>query len=673
MRDLVSVIVPVYKVENYIRKCLDSIINQTYRELDIILVDDGSPDNCGKICDEYAENDSRIRVIHKENGGLSSARNAALDVIKGNWVICIDSDDYVHPDMIKRLYEAANANSAQISICAHYEEFEDRLLITQKVEDNTIVWNKDEALRKLVEDSDVKSYAWGKLYRADLFENVRYPDGRNYEDIATTYYLFDKSEKIVKIPDYLYYYFIRNDSISFNNSTAAWHKGCHASCLGQQERAEYFRNKGYEDLYQLAMAKLLPYLFSNIRSGYSVDELSDVNDTKKYIEAHRKDFADNPYISQKDKGLIPIYLKGKNTYSLYLAVKNAFRRFPTYISKTKKRLLPSNVLYSFELSAGKKNRVIYFELPCFDNLGDHAIAYVTESFLSDRFNETPEYQLFIVDAWDTDSAVTSLRKCILPGDIIVCQGGGNFGSLYDFAESFRRKSIKPFKKNRIVVMPQTIYYSDDSDGKQQLVADQEVINPCKKITLFARDAQSYNLMKEYFDCDVQQMHDVVSMYDASKWDSETRKGIVVCLRSDKESALSASDKIRIIEKCENISETVRVTDTCTHYDVDSKDRSEVISNKLRLLGSAELVITDRLHGMIFSMITNTPCIVLGNNHHKVYETYKTFKDCNYLCFANNSDELIELLAQMYPYDQKKYKPDYAKDIDQILKRITDDE
>ena len=354
MNDIISVIVPVYKVEKYLNKCLDSILKQSYSDLDIILVDDGSPDNCPRICDEYAEKDSRIRVIHKQNGGLSSARNAALEVLKGDWVICIDSDDYVHPDMIRRLHEAAITYSAQISICSHYEEFENQLLITQMVDDEVKIWDKKVALKKLVEDTELKSYAWGKLYRADLFHNIRYPDGRNYEDIATTYFLFDKAERIVKIPQYLYYYLIRKDSISFNNSTAAWHKGCHASCIGQEERAEYFKNNGYSELYDLSMAKLLPYLFSDIRSGYTVLEQSDVQETKVYLKCHFNEFIKNPFVSKKDKRLIGIYLKGKNTYKLYFLIKEKFKRYPAYISKIKTRLFPIRALYNLELSEGKR-------------------------------------------------------------------------------------------------------------------------------------------------------------------------------------------------------------------------------------------------------------------------------------------------------------------------------
>ena len=123
--------------------------------------------------------------------------------MKGKWVICIDSDDYVHRDYVKKLYEAADRTGADISICGNYQEKGDKLSIEGIICDEEAVYDRNEALLKLVEDTEIKNYAWGKLYRSELFDGVRYPDGRNYEDIATTYLLFDKAERIVRIPYYL--------------------------------------------------------------------------------------------------------------------------------------------------------------------------------------------------------------------------------------------------------------------------------------------------------------------------------------------------------------------------------------------------------------------------------------------------------------------------------------
>lgn len=644
MQELITVIIPVYKVENYIDKCMESVLSQSYENLEIILVDDGSPDNCGKICEEYAVKDSRIRVLHKMNGGLSSARNAALDVMTGKWVVCIDSDDYVHRDYVKKLYEAAVRNHADIAVCSHYQEKGNNLSITEKIFDEEVCYGRMEALHKLVEDDDIKNYAWGKIYRAELFEGVRYPDGRNYEDIATTYYLFDKSEKIVKTPDYLYYYIIRDDSISFNKSTKMWHKGCHASCLGQQERCEYFKKKGYEELYNLAQARLLPYLYSDITSGYSDDAEKDVRDAQEYIRAHRAEFAANPYVSGKDKKLIGVYLKGRGYYKVYSEAKNYFNRAYKVFRKSRARIKSMRCNQGFDLTEGKKKRVVYFELPCFDNLGDHAIAYAAEEILGD-FCEGTEYQFFTADGWSVDSSISALKKCATPEDVIVCQGGGNFGSLYDFAEVFRRKIFKAFKDHKIILMPQTCFYSEDEEGKRALEEDKAVIDNCSKLTLYARDMQSYEFMKNNFKAKVEFLHDTVSLYDATGYASEKREGIVVCLRSDKEGKLTLGDKTRILSECEKKRE-VLVTDTCTNYDVAPSDREQVLKDKWKLWGRSELVVTDRLHGMIFALITGTPCIVIGNNHFKVYEAFKTFRNAKYLSYIGSLEQLPEAAEKM---------------------------
>ncbi|WP_051656611.1 glycosyltransferase [Butyrivibrio sp. AE3004] len=671
MNELISVIVPIYNVENYIEKCLKSIVDQTYRNLEIILIDDESPDKCGIICDEYAKKDNRIKVIHKTNGGLSSARNAALDMITGSWVTCIDSDDYVHPDMIKRLYEAAIKDNAQISICSHYEEFKDKLLIKDRVYDEVKIWDSHTALIKLVEDEEVKNYAWGKLYKAELFEGVRYPDGRNYEDIATTYYLFDKVERIVKIPDYLYFYLIRDGGISFNSSTATWHKGCHATCIGQEERASYFKTKGYEDLYELSMSKLLPYLYSDIRSGYIVSAEDDIKETKLYLKNNANEFYNNKLISEKDKGLVNIYLLDETAYKIYFKSKNAYLNCVKNIRKIRKKFCHYNNIFDFTLAKGKTKRIIYFELPCFDNLGDHAIAYATENIIESKCKEHSDYQLFIIDGWGTDRAINSLKKCIRAGDVIVCQGGGNFGNLYEFAEVFRRKVLNEFRNNRIIIMPQTLFYSNDEQGKKELVADIKTINACNNITIFARDAKSYELMKGYFDCRIEQLHDVVSLYDATNYGATNREGIIVCLRSDKESTLCTKDKLSILAICEQCSDNVFVTDTCVQYDFESKIRFTILEKKFKLFGKSQLVITDRLHGMIFSIITETPCIVIGNNHHKVYETYKTFASCSYIKYVKSLENLNVIIHDMMKCKIDERKLDLSGDIEVIANSIFD--
>ena len=224
MNNLISVIVPVYNVKPYIDKCMQTILSQTYSNLEIILVDDGSTDGSSDVCDTYAASDSRIKVIHKENGGLSSARNAALDIATGDYIGFVDSDDYIHVQMFEKLIDASKKSDCEISICAHYTEKGNTLYIDEPVFDNEIIYTPNDAQKTLIEDINIRSYAWDKLYKANLFEGVRYPVGRNYEDIATTHILFSKAKKICHIPQYLYYYQIREGSISNHPSLEKWQK-----------------------------------------------------------------------------------------------------------------------------------------------------------------------------------------------------------------------------------------------------------------------------------------------------------------------------------------------------------------------------------------------------------------------------------------------------------------
>ena len=214
---LISIIIPVYKVEKYLEKCIQSVINQTYENLQIILVDDGSPDNCGKICDDYAKKDHRIEVIHKSNGGLSDARNKGLEIAKGEYIGFVDSDDYIEADMYEVLYNLLKQYNADVSICNFYTVSQGKISI--KNADNGInEYNRIEILKEILLDKNIQSYAWNKLYKKELFDEIKYPIGKKYEDIGTTFYLLEKCNKVVVTGKSEYYYINRQDSI-VNNVT----------------------------------------------------------------------------------------------------------------------------------------------------------------------------------------------------------------------------------------------------------------------------------------------------------------------------------------------------------------------------------------------------------------------------------------------------------------------
>lgn len=209
MNDLISVIIPIFKVEAYLTRCVDSVLAQTYRNLEIFLVDDGSPDRCGEICDTYAQKDPRVKVIHKENGGLSDARNAALDVCTGEYISFVDSDDYVSEDFIESLYHAIQSNHTKLSVCGiiKFDEFGNQAVDYAPAETESRV-SGDEMF-----ETFIRPAAWNKLYHKSIFRELRYPFGKLYEDLFIYHDILAMTDGIAFTGKNSYYYFNRQESI----------------------------------------------------------------------------------------------------------------------------------------------------------------------------------------------------------------------------------------------------------------------------------------------------------------------------------------------------------------------------------------------------------------------------------------------------------------------------
>jgi glycosyltransferase involved in cell wall biosynthesis len=219
---LISVIVPVYNVERYLPECVESLRAQTYANLEILLVDDGSPDRCGAICDEYAAKDSRIKVIHKPNGGLSSARNAGLDIARGDYIGFVDSDDYVKPEMYARMISAAESHSAEVCVCRGITQDErGRFGNASPSEcEEPVVFSGTQMLERLVYTGMPKYVvAWNKLIAAPILEKIRFAEGKRHEDDFFVHQLYGACKKTVIIDDVLYVYRIRSDSIMHERIT----------------------------------------------------------------------------------------------------------------------------------------------------------------------------------------------------------------------------------------------------------------------------------------------------------------------------------------------------------------------------------------------------------------------------------------------------------------------
>ena len=272
MKNLISIIVPIYNVEKLLPRCIDSIINQTYKNIEIILVDDGSPDNCGKICDEYASKDSRIKILHKENGGLSDARNKGLDIALGDYIMFIDSDDYINPLMVEILYENLINNNADLSICKYMKVNNSDIYNVDKNNQTINVYNKIECFNNLYNELYVTTeIAWNKLYKKNLWNQIRYPIKKLHEDEFVIHHLIEKCNKIVYTNLELYYYYDREDSI-----THIYNKRRLDAIDAFEERMKFFKEKNYESLYvksAIAYLKVLGISYVKLNKFYKKDEI----------------------------------------------------------------------------------------------------------------------------------------------------------------------------------------------------------------------------------------------------------------------------------------------------------------------------------------------------------------------------------------------------------------
>ena len=316
MGPLISVIVPIYNIENYVKRCIDSIIHQTYTNLEIILVDDGSTDSSGQMCDEYAKNDARVKVIHKENGGLSDARNAAIDIAKGKWITFVDGDDFLTASAIDSMYRAKKITGAQIACCLYKLAYEGQHTEFNETYDKRKIssYSCEEALEKMLRRSEFDVSAWAKLYDYDLFTGVRYPKGELYEDLGTTYKLFDKAVNIALIRIDGYGYFVRSESIQQSKFT----KSKMAELYFAKEQKEYIDSR-FPELEMATTDKLISSCFHILFSvmeqkGFEKEQ----NEVKQLILTNRKRLIISKGTSRKTRfGCLLSYLGFNAEFFIY--------------------------------------------------------------------------------------------------------------------------------------------------------------------------------------------------------------------------------------------------------------------------------------------------------------------------------------------------------------------
>lgn len=320
--ELISIIIPIYQVEKYLQKCIESVINQTYKHLEIILIDDGSLDNCPKICDEYAKKDSRIVVIHQKNSGLSAARNTGIENSTGEYLVFVDSDDTVELNLVEDLYKCVKKSNCKMAACGRKFVFEDGKVICKLPKNLERVFSFNEAIIEMNNFYFFDMSAWGKIYNRNLFENIRFPEGKLSEDYFIMYQIIELAQKVAYISKPLYNYLQRTSSISRNK------KINHDFILAAKEQMENLENR-YPELksvlhtaYASANLTVADFYIKNRVKCSS----QHVNEFRMAIKENLKYINNNKNISISKKIQFYLFLFNYKIYKFIFVIYRKLRR-----------------------------------------------------------------------------------------------------------------------------------------------------------------------------------------------------------------------------------------------------------------------------------------------------------------------------------------------------------
>lgn len=688
---LISVIVPVYMGEQWLARCIDTIVNQTYKNLDIILVNDGSPDKSGDICDEYAKRDSRIKVVHKTNGGLSDARNAGLEVAVGEYIMFVDEDDMIHPQMAEILLNTLVNTQADIAVC-NFEPVPDELIKEYKhIADlpESVCYEQPEIMNQLFHQNLITVVAWNKMYKREVFAKNRYIKGRIHDDESAIHYILHACQKTVYIKEKLYYYVQREGSITSKRRIAYYYDGWRA----YEERYDFLTEHGYKQMAIWTQMHMLHLVMHNYESmsadvegsqvltemlvkGERILGISEVQE--KLSDELRKEylsFFENPqkfYIKkhQREKVFGLINMVKKPEKKVKKVMRACWRFFYGHIYTRFKKTIIDNprkkrqIIKKYCLKKGTQN-VVIFGTPNHGNLGDYAI-YVAEKQLLSRYYT--DSNIFGVNMTDFQHEIELLRKLLSEEDIIVLTGGGNFGNQYMDDENIRRSVIQSFPQNRIIMFPQTMYFTKDGIGEEEKQKTLQIYSEHNDLWLVARDEQSYSDMQSLFRNNVRLLPDVVLTWKPNI--SSKREGALLVLRNDVERVLNDDNKQQIINILRSVYGTVSETDTEVNVENDINRLNDKLMDKVKQISEAKVIVTDRLHGMIFAAITQTPCLVLNNYNHKIRETYKWINNLSYVRYISDIETIDSEIYKICVEKEPKYFDEIIqKEYDKFMEEL----
>ena len=646
MNNLVSVIITIYNDEDLIRSCVESIRMQTYANLEIILVMDGSVDKSKEICDDYARRDSRIKVLHNHKGGPSEAKNLGLKIMTGDYVYFLDGVDYVEKTLIETALSIAIESSVDLLVF-NYNKIDEYDNLLSPIRFSSSIYEIDDSSRIMYIINILEQYGsdgWqvgNRLFKSDIVRrnDIIFWDNDliSDEDIGFSLNYTLYLSKISYISDVLYYYRIKEDSIRAEpQKEPRILEAIELFNLMEYRIRSSFKDKNVIRIFEVLLFGLLYEQLAKLHSYNYKKSLSSLEDksSSKYFYSRIRRITKRPILLIKSYG----FVKGIGLLLLSIFISSRrMKKTGIFIIHMINKL--EMISETFKYNKGKimaKRRIFLIGCEDFWNLGDHHIGISEIEYLEENF---PEYAIVEITASNYFAVNRILPLIIRRKNLICLHGGGNMGNFYMLAEYIRRDIMKKFRNNEKVIFPQTIHYDDSIEGKAVLMEDQDSIKRTKNLTLCVREEYSYELAKEYFDCHIVLTPDIVLFSNYSDKFISDREGAILLLRKDLESVMSAKDKQSIKNVLQQYTSEIRINDTQLITDIDVYDRRVVMDEFISKIAKAEIVVTDRLHGMVFCAITKTPCIVLPNYNHKVEGVYDWISELEYIIMIQDMTEL----------------------------------
>ena len=554
---LISVIIPVYKVEQYLEKCIESVCSQTYENLEIILVDDGSPDSCPQICDKWERKDSRIRVIHKKNGGLSDARNAGLKVASGEYIGFVDSDDYIAPEMYATLINSLIKADADVAVCNPEHIDMDGIILPQDSPIRNEVLTPDDVLAKLAyKNSFYYVVAWNKLYSKSVFSDICFPFGKVHEDEFIFHKILYKCDRIVTITDKLYFYRERDGSIMKRE----WSIERLDRIEALYERWLFYKSESL-DKYIPELIKQMESDFGGMRGKIRVKGRAQHKRIREIDKMFRECI-----LSLKENRNLKSYIlcHAPSVYYWFGFIRRRLRRAAEF------------AVYALKV---RKADYILINTPTHGNLGDQAIVLAEKQLMKEflpgkRGCELTADEIRNAEKWYAYVTPAKLKLFV--------HGGGYLGILWPDEEKRFRRILQNFKRNKVIVFPQTITFRMDTESeKAYLGQSQEIYSAHPDLTIIVREKMSFAFAKEFFPSVKSVLApDVVTILRAASSSERphAREGVLFCMRNDIEKSISQDilDSMFQAVKMRHAEETISFTDTVLDYPVLPEEREKEV-------------------------------------------------------------------------------------------------